>query len=99
MADFREVCREHRAALIRQRGNSPGLVPAWHELERDQVSTPLMRPSDTLPKLVQKFIADVPMKRLGEPEEIGELVLFTCSDACPYMTADTVYVNGGGGWR
>ena len=32
-------------------------------------------------------------------EEIGELVLFMCSDACTYMTADTVYVNGGGGWR
>jgi NAD(P)-dependent dehydrogenase (short-subunit alcohol dehydrogenase family) len=39
------------------------------------------------------------MKRMGEPEEIGELVLFMCSDATPYMTADTVYVNGGGGWR
>ena len=25
--------------------------------------------------------------------------LFLCSDACPFMTADTVYVNGGGGWR
>ena len=34
-----------------------------------------------------------------EPEEIGELVLFMCSDACEFMTADTVYVNGGGGWR
>ena len=34
-----------------------------------------------------------------EPEEIGELVLFMCSDACEYMTADSVYVNGGGGWR
>ena len=33
------------------------------------------------------------------PEEIGELVLFMCSDACQFMTADTVYVNGGGGWR
>ena len=42
---------------------------------------------------------DIPMKRFGEPEEIGELVLFMCSDACPFMTADTVYVNGGGGWR
>ena len=47
----------------------------------------------------QKFLDDVPMKRFGEPEEIGELVLFMCSDACPFMTADTVYVNGGGGWR
>ena len=41
----------------------------------------------------------VPMQRFGKPEEIGELVLFICSDACEFMTADTVYVNGGGGWR
>jgi 3-oxoacyl-[acyl-carrier protein] reductase len=39
------------------------------------------------------------MKRLGEAEEIAELVLFMCSDACEYMTANTVYVNGGGGFR
>jgi NAD(P)-dependent dehydrogenase (short-subunit alcohol dehydrogenase family) len=49
--------------------------------------------------VMQRFLEDVPMKRFGEPEEIGELVLFMCSDACPFMTADTVYVNGGGGWR
>ena len=39
------------------------------------------------------------MKRFGEAEEIGELVLFMCSVACTFMTAATVYVNGGGGWR
>jgi NAD(P)-dependent dehydrogenase (short-subunit alcohol dehydrogenase family) len=38
-------------------------------------------------------------RRFGEPEEIGELVLFLCSDACEFMTADTVYANGGSGWR
>jgi len=26
-------------------------------------------------------------------------VLFMCSDSCNFMTGDTVYVNGGGGWR
>jgi hypothetical protein len=26
-------------------------------------------------------------------------VLFLCSDACGFMTAETVYVSGGGGWR
>ena len=53
----------------------------------------------TPPEALQKSLDDVPMGRFGEPEEIGELVLFMCSDACPYMVADTVYVNGGGGWR
>ena len=42
---------------------------------------------------------DVPMKRMGTPEEIGEMVLFMCPDACEFMTADTVYINGGGGFR
>src|SRR6185312_11161118 len=48
------------------------------------------------PEMAQQMLNDVPMKRFGKPEEIGELVLFMCSDACEYMTADTVYVNGGG---
>ena len=39
------------------------------------------------------------MGRVGKAEEIGELALFMCSNACEFMTADTVYVNGGGGWR
>lgn len=51
------------------------------------------------PELKQRMTNDVPMKRMGTPEEIGEMVLFMCSDACEYMTADTVYINGGGGFR
>ena len=51
------------------------------------------------PELKQRMIDDVPMKRMGTPEEIGEMVLFMCSDACEFMTADTVYINGGGGFR
>ena len=41
----------------------------------------------------------VPMGRYGKPEEIGELVLFICSGKCDFMTADTILVNGGGGFR
>ena len=42
---------------------------------------------------------DVYMKCIGTPEEIGEMVLFMCSNACEFMTADTVNINGGGGFR
>jgi 3-oxoacyl-[acyl-carrier protein] reductase len=63
------------------------------------VNTAFQSSSNTSPEMMQRVLADLPMKRLGEPDEVGELVLFLCSDACQFMTADTVYVSGGGGWR
>ncbi len=71
----------------------------WLSISPGPVNRAFQAAAGTSPELVQRFKDDVPMKRYGEPEEIGELVLFMCSDACPYMTANTVYVNGGGGWR
>jgi 3-oxoacyl-[acyl-carrier protein] reductase len=82
------VAREFATRGIRALSISPG-----------PIKTPFQDAAATSPELYQKFLDDVPMGRFGEPEEIGELVLFMCSDACQFMTADTVYVNGGGGWR
>ena len=82
------VAREFADRGIRCLSISPG-----------PIDTPFQASAQTAPEVIQRFRDDVPMKRFGEPEEIGELVLFMCSDACEYMTADTVYVNGGGGWR
>ena len=82
------VAREFATQGIRCLSISPG-----------PVNTPFQANALSSPELVAQFMADVPMGRFGEPEEIGELVLFMCSDACGFMTADTVYVNGGGGWR
>ncbi|HMF25141.1 MAG TPA: SDR family oxidoreductase [Pseudolabrys sp.] len=82
------VAREFATQGIRALSISPG-----------PVRTPFQAAASSSPELVQRFLDDVPMKRFAEPEEIGELVLFICSDACEFMTADTIYVNGGGGWR
>ena len=82
------VAREFATQGIRALSISPG-----------PIRTPFQEAAASSPELIQRFLDDVPMKRFGTPEEIGELVLFMCSDACEFMTADTVYVNGGGGWR
>jgi NAD(P)-dependent dehydrogenase (short-subunit alcohol dehydrogenase family) len=37
------------------------------------VRTGFQAASQSSPELVKQFIADVPMRRFGEPEEIGEL--------------------------
>lgn len=82
------VAREFAAQGIRCLSISPG-----------PTRTAFQATAATSPEMVKQMEADVPMKRFAEPEEMGEVVLFMCSDACPYMTADTVYVSGGGGYR
>jgi 3-oxoacyl-[acyl-carrier protein] reductase len=82
------VAREFAAQGIRALSISPG-----------PIDTAFQANAATSPEMSQQMLNDIPIKRFGKPEEIGELVLFMCSDACEFMTADTVYVNGGGGWR
>jgi len=82
------VAREFAAQGVRALSISPG-----------PIATAFQETAGAGPEFLERSIADVPMGRAGEPEEIGELALFMCSDACAFMTADTVYVNGGGGWR
>ncbi|MEK6709493.1 MAG: SDR family oxidoreductase, partial [Nitrospinota bacterium] len=80
------VAREFAARGIRCLSISPG-----------PVDTPFQ--NILPPDLRERSRDNVPMKRFGRPEEIGEMVLFMCSDACEFMTADTVFISGGGGFR
>lgn len=41
------------------------------------------------------MLKDIPLKRLGEPEDIATVVAFLASDAAAYVTGQTIHVNGG----
>jgi NAD(P)-dependent dehydrogenase (short-subunit alcohol dehydrogenase family) len=43
----------------------------------------------------QRIMSRTPMKRLGEPGEIAEVVAFLLSDAASYLTGEVVYADGG----
>jgi NAD(P)-dependent dehydrogenase (short-subunit alcohol dehydrogenase family) len=47
------------------------------------------------PELKATFEAQIPMARLGEPEELGGAALFLASDASSYVTGATLLVDGG----
>jgi len=47
------------------------------------------------PEIVEKIVAQIPVGRLGEVEEIAQMVAFLASDEAGFITGATLNVNGG----
>ena len=45
--------------------------------------------------LESKILPEIPMGRLGEPEEIASLVKYLCSDEAGFLTGANIAMNGG----
>ncbi len=46
-------------------------------------------------KKEERAKTQVPLQRLGLPEDIGDAVSFLCSDKARFITGDSLMVNGG----
>ncbi|XP_024143721.1 dehydrogenase/reductase SDR family member 4 isoform X1 [Oryzias melastigma] len=49
--------------------------------------------------IVKQFKKQLSIKRVGEPEEIGGVIAFLCSQDASYITGETITVTGGMGSR
>jgi 3-oxoacyl-[acyl-carrier protein] reductase len=49
----------------------------------------------TLEEAVKVFERDIPLGRLGTPEEVAALVLFLAGEPAAYITGTTIAVDGG----
>ncbi len=49
----------------------------------------------TVEDLTKEIVADIPMRRMGKPEEVGDLVAFLASDRSGYLTGTSVILDGG----
>ena len=47
------------------------------------------------PEVVKGLVDDVPLKKLGKPEYIGELVHVLCSDKNQFITGQDIIIDGG----
>jgi NAD(P)-dependent dehydrogenase (short-subunit alcohol dehydrogenase family) len=47
------------------------------------------------PAMIAQAAREVPLQRLGRPEEIAWAVIFAASDQARFMTGETIYVSGG----
>jgi 3-oxoacyl-[acyl-carrier protein] reductase len=44
---------------------------------------------------VSGYVAEVPLRRIGTPQDIADVVGFVCSDAARFVTGERITVNGG----
>ena len=59
------------------------------------VATPINLSTMNDPALLKKLDGAIPLGRMAKPEEIASVVAFLASDGAAYMTATTVFADGG----
>jgi glucose 1-dehydrogenase len=59
------------------------------------VATPINLSTEENPALLAKLDAAIPIGRLAQPEEIASVVAFLAGDGASYLTATTIFADGG----
>lgn len=87
MAFSKTIAREHARDNIRVNVVSPGLceTPLIEEMRQDAFTA----------KILGSIVNFIPMKRLGEPEEVAPMVVFLASSSASYITGQVFSINGG----
>jgi NAD(P)-dependent dehydrogenase (short-subunit alcohol dehydrogenase family) len=70
---------------IRVNAVSPGMI-------RTALTAPLLA---LLPGEVDRYERTTPVGRLGEPEDVADVVVFLCSDLARFVTGQNIVVDGG----
>lgn len=59
------------------------------------IDTPMDAPLKEHPKLMNELLNEIPLHRMGQPDEVGELAVYLASDESAYVTGSTYFIDGG----
>jgi 3alpha(or 20beta)-hydroxysteroid dehydrogenase len=79
------VAKELAASGVRVNSLHPG-----------QIDTDMhVRQRERTPELIDRLVAGIPMRRIGEPQEVAHAALFLASDESRYVTGSELVIDGG----
>ena len=81
---MRTICLELAPDNITVNNIAPGAI-----------HTPIDADVEADPKKMDALLKEIPLSRMGQPEEIAKLALFLASEAASYVTGSTYVMDGG----
>lgn len=84
IAALTSVAALEYAPTVRVNAVSPGMI-----------ATKLTEPLTLFPDRMEAFVAKTPLGRIGEPEDIADVVVFLCSDLARFVTGQNIVIDGG----
>jgi 3alpha(or 20beta)-hydroxysteroid dehydrogenase len=79
------VARELAPASVRVNSLHPG------QIETDMHA----RQKERTPELIEKLVAGIPMRRIGDPLEVADAAVFLAADESRYVTGTELVIDGG----
>ena len=78
------------AALTREMASDFGrLGIRVNAIAPGEIDTAILSPG------TEKIVAEIPMRRLGTPEEVARTIYFLCTDQSSYVNGAEIQINGG----
>lgn len=85
---LRMMCRDLALELAPHQINVVNVGPG-------AIATPINESTLEDPEKKLALTRDIPLGRVGSPEEVAGLVAYLCTDAARYITGTTIFIDGG----
>lgn len=59
------------------------------------IATPMILESEARDKIIEMAMGEIVLKRLGQPEDLGNVIAFLASDKAKHITGEVIKVDGG----
>jgi len=71
----------------------PGFIMTNRQIELMKIRSE--NENITMEQYIEQVVKDLPIGRMGRPEEIGDVIAFLASERAGYITGENIIVDGG----